>query len=72
MVVFVETVFVMAVSLKMKIEGQDIVLPVSAGDDIGGIAVFALVELFEKTETLADTVIFSGIEIQVQPPGQFQ
>ncbi len=51
--------FIQVASLVVKIEREDIVLLVDAGNDVCGVTIFALVELFEETKAFGDAMVFS-------------
>ena len=64
--------FALGIGFVVKIERQHLVLLISSGENIAGITVFALCQLFEKAILISESVIFCRAEIQAQPLRQFK
>ncbi len=72
MIVLVRPVFVGVIRGVMVIEHEDFILLVISRKHVGGIAVVALGQLLEKTETAGDVVILSTRENPDSAAGQFK
>src|ERR1700722_12406512 len=56
----------------MIIECENFILLIVSRNDVGRVTIVAFVELFEKTKTLGNSLIFFRVKIQVQPLRQLE
>ena len=56
----------------MIIERKNFILLIISRNDVGCVTIAAFVELFEKAKAFGNSLVFSCVEIQVQPLRQLK